>query len=349
MKQYHIVVLFSLLIIISFLADSCAPNLSLSIIIPETRLEKARQIYLISTEEFNSLQEIITRNDQYFHKKMKTVTDSLNVMRKDYNKMVREYQIISEQCSTLQRNLPVQYCKEIEIEPVQIAKYGDMWRIKSHIINLGDEDIWGLFLSVRFKNQYIVKQTEFPMFIPPKQRFLYHQISIDLSNNIPLQYSMATHPGGLNTLLQEALIIEVDSVISNFTDAMSDCLAKQTELKHRMEAKSIEMELYKENISEYLYQTAINPINRIISENLRHINQQTSVSSPDTIVFENLKKENYQLFSYINIDSSADHYLIPVDLSTPGTSTINIKNYQPSTLFLNRDKFLGRLNQLTDN
>lgn len=342
MKQSHILLQVSLFAILFFISNSCAPNLRLSVVIPETPTQQEWQVFLMTSEEFDRIQSIITRNNAYFHKKLRNISDSLTALNRDYKVIATEFKTVSQQCSTLLEELPRQYCEKIKIEPVQIAKYGDVWRVTSHITNLGDEDVWGLIMSVKFQDQYIVRQTEFPIFIQPKQRFLYHQISFDLSANMPLQYSMATYPGGLNALLREALTVEVDSVRSMFVNAMEECRTNLTRLKRRMEAKSIETELYKENISEYLYQTAINPINRIIEQNLRNTNFQTKVSTADTIVFENVKKEMYHLFSYIDVDSTDSHYLIPVDFTSSDEFIINIQHQRPRTLFLDRDRFIDR-------
>ena len=343
MKQLFSVVKQIALFFILLITISCTPEISVSVIVPEshfTNENKPVQVYLLSPEEYASIENVKTRNGAYFRTKLLSISDSLKILQSAYNSIASQLSSTSENCSTLIRRLPIEYCSNVVATPVQIAKYGDVWQLSASINNNGIDDIWGLVLSVNYKDNVIINHKEYSVFLQPNQRYLFNAINFDLSNNILLQYSMSTYPGGLNKMLEEALTIKVDSVLSLFSASVSDCVAKTAQLKQDMETVGISIDVYSEQTTEYLDDAIVKPVNRILEENLRRVEHKSNVTAKDTILFSGLKKGGYQLLVYSNIEADSTQYVIPVDLTKATQATINIGRYPPKLFFLNKDKFL---------
>jgi len=346
MKQLFSVVKRIALFIILLIALSCTPEISVSVIVPESRLSKEKnpiQIYLLSPEEYTSIENVKTRNNAYFRTKLLSISDSLKVLKSAYNSISSQLSSTSENCSTLMQRLPIEYCSKVDAAPVQIAKYGDVWQLSASINNNGIDDIWGLVLSAKYKDNVIINHKEYSIFLQPNQRYLFNAINFDLSNNIPLQYSMSTYPGGLKKMLEEALTIEVDSVMSMFSASMSDCVAKTARLKQDLETVGITIDVYSEQTTEYLDAAIVKPVNRILEENLRRVEHKSITTVKDTIIFKELTRGGYHLLVYSDIEADSTQYVIPVDLTQANQATVNIGKYSPNLFFLNKDRFLARI------
>ena len=346
MKQLFTAVQLVALFIIQLIAVSCTPEISVSVIIPDTHFEKNQdktKIYLLTSEEYETIQSIKARNSVYYRTKLMSITDSLKVLKSGYESIYAELAVTSENCSTLLQQLPIEYCSKVEVKPIKISKYSDVWQLSVSLNNNGNEDIWGLVMSLKYKDITFIKQNEYSIFLQPNERHQFNNINFNLSNNIPLQYSMATYPGGLNKMLQEALTIEVDSVISMFSTSLSECNDKMDKLEQDMETIGITIDIYAEQIAEYLDYAVIKPVNRIIEENLRLTEKKNSIAVKDTVIFNELNKGGYQLLVYSDANADSTQYVIPVDLTQAKQATINIKNYNPQLLFLNKGRFIKNI------
>ncbi|MBN2601186.1 MAG: hypothetical protein JXR87_04265 [Candidatus Marinimicrobia bacterium] len=333
--------LFSILLI----AISCTPEISVSVIVPESRFVSQKnpiQIYLLSSEEYTAIENVKIRNGAYFRKKLLSISDSLKVLKSAYNSISRELTSTSENCSTLMQQLPIEYCSKVIASPVKIAKYGDVWQLAANLNNNGNEDIWGLVMSVKYKDNIIINHKEYSVFLQPNQNHIFN-INFDLSNNIPLQYSIATYPGGLNQMLQEAMTIEVDSVISMFSASTAECKQRLVSLERDLETIGIAFDVYSERASEYLDEAIIKPVNRILEENLRQIEHKSNITDMDTVIFGSLKRGGYKLLIFSDIEADSTQYVIPVDLTQVNSATINVERCSPSQFFLNKDRFLARI------
>lgn len=346
MKQFSNVIKTAVPLLLLLFVFSCSPQMSVSVIVPESYFaDKQNQmyLYLLTEDEYANIQDIKQRNNEYFRKKISVISDSLSVLQATYNSIYNELTVTSANCSTLTQRLPIEYCSKVTATPTSISKYGDVWQLSVSINNNGNEDIWGLVMSIKFRDAVIINRKKYSLFIQPGQRYLFNKINFDLGNNIPLQYSMATYPGGLNKMLQEALTVEIDSVISMFSISLADCQEKTVLLEQDLDAAGIAIDVYLEQMAEYLEAVLIKPVNLIIEDNLSRAEYSANLSSPDTLTFNGLKKGVYKLFAYSDIKADSIQYLIPVDLSQIEQATINLNYYQPDFLFLNKDNFLKRI------
>ena len=326
---------------------SCSAPISVSVVMPEEYFNNqndAAQVYLLSVDEYTNILNIKTRNQQYYREKLMTVADSLNKLNTAYESLAKDLISISKNCSTMMKLLPIEYCEKIEVVPTKILRYGDVWQLSASLNNLGEEDIWGLVLSLNFKDIKIIDHREYSVFLRPGQTYLFKNITFDLSNNLPLQYSIVSYPGGTDRLLNEALTVEVDSVISMFSNSMSECRQKSEQLNQELEAVGITIDLYSEEAVDYLDKAVIKPVNRILEENLKQIPYQLRVTSADTVTFNDLKQEKYYLFVFSDIDTDSTQYSIPIDLiTTSEIPPIDIAKCHPTLIFMNKNQFMNRI------
>ncbi len=340
--------LYSLLLI-AILFTSCSQSVSIKIVVPEDSFPasgNSLHLYLLNSDEFQEINAVRAGSVGYFRKKSLGILDSLRKIKRTYDFTFEKYQSISINCSTLIKVLPAEYCANIDITPVKIQKYGDVWQLWVDVLNKGNDDICGLVFSVNFKNDLLIEKEQISIFLRPQENLIFKKIYLDLSQNIPLQYSMSTYPGGLNRLLEEAIEISVDSTISTFRHSLSTCKQQSELLKQDLENIGIQYDTYVDQMYEYLDEAVVKPSNKIIENNLLNSKKHTTISVADTVNFEQLDKGNYNLLIYSNVENDSLQWLIPVELLQD--LTISIRNYPPSLFFLNCEKYMIRVPELME-
>jgi hypothetical protein len=337
------------LLLIAILFASCSQSVSIKIVVPEDSLPtsgNSLSLYLLNSDEFQEINAVITGSVNYFRKKSLGKLDSLRKIKRTYDFTIEKYQSTLKNCSTLIKVLPAEYCANIDITPVKIQKYGDVWQLWVDVLNKGSDDIWGVVFSIHFKNALLIEKEQISIFLRPQENLIFKKVYLDLSQNIPLQYSMSTYPGGLNRLLEEAIEISVDSTISTFSHSLSTCKQQSELLKQDLENIGIQYDTYVDQMYEYLNNAVVKPANKIIENNLIDSEKHTTISVADTVKFEQIDKGNYNLLIYSNIENDSLQWLIPVELLQD--LMISIRNYPPKSFFLNNKKYMIRIPELTE-
>ncbi|MBL7067607.1 MAG: hypothetical protein ISS29_07110 [Candidatus Marinimicrobia bacterium] len=340
--------LYSLLLI-AILLTSCSQSVSIKIVVPEDSIPasgNSLHLYLLNSDEFQEINAVRTGSADYFRKKSLGNLDSLRRIKRTYDFTVEKYQSTLNNCSTLIKILPAEYCANIDITPVKIQKYGDVWQLWVDVLNKGSDDIWGLVFSVHFKNDLLMEKEQISIFLRPQENLIFKKVYLDLSQNIPLQYSMSTYPGGLNKLLEEAIEISVDSTISTFSHSLSTCKQQSKLLKQDLENIGVQYDTYVDQMYEYLDESVVKPANKMIENNLLNSEKRTTVSAADTVNFDQLEKGIYNLLIYSNVENDSLQWLIPVELLQD--LMISIRNYHPASFFLNKEKYIIRVPELTE-
>lgn len=347
MKQLTSAVTLIPVLIYLIITYSCATNISLSVAVPQEFIDNqpgTTKLYLLNSDDCVNFQNIKLKNQEYYKSKLLAVSDSIKTLKEELEDLQKELELISNNCSTLVRQLPIDYCEKISVKTAKIAKYGDIWQLIIELTNNGDEDLKGLKLSVLFKDDYLINGHEYAVLLQPGHSS-FSKLHFDLSNNLPLQYSIVSYPGGLSRVLNEALTVRIDSVISDFTNSLSDCRIQQEQLSDQIETIGITLDLYSDQAIDYLNKAVIVPVNHIMEENLRLVEFHASLSSADTVTFNGLKKELYQLLVYSDMTSDSTQYFIPVDMSKINQLTIDVSRYQPTLFFMNDQSFIENLSK----
>lgn len=60
---------------------------------------------------------------------------------------------------------------------MKLLKYDNLWQLSVLLNNRGNENAWGLVMSVRFKDIPIIDSKEFSVFLRPGQTHVFNNIA----------------------------------------------------------------------------------------------------------------------------------------------------------------------------
>lgn len=320
--------------------SNCSSTVSLSVITPPKLLSEAGvplNFHLLNQENFQDLNTVIDANYDYYRKKSSTLRDSVWIIKHQYDLSYNKYLRLAESCSTIAIQLPLSYCGNIAVNPVAIQKTGNYWQIWTEIYNGGNESIDGIVISIDCLNNRIIEKFRCSIPVNPGEKVIYKKLYLDLSKNLPLQYSMASYPGGLNKLLEEGFKIRIDSTLSTFTKSLENCHEQLSELTQELNNLGLQYDAWLEQGKDYLNNTVILPANRIIESKLQELSyKHGSIMKSDTLNFTALEKGKYNLLIYNTVNNDAYQWIIPLDINS--NTFISLNSYHPTTFFVTEKK-----------
>jgi len=328
--------------------SACSSTISLSVITPRKLLSETGvplNFHLLNQENFQNLNTVMDANYDYYRKKSAALRDSLWIIKHQFDSYYNEYLRLSESCSTTAVQLPLSYCKNVTINPVAIQKTGDYWQIWAEIHNGGNENIDGIILSIDCLNNRIIDKFRCSIPVNPGEKVIFKKLYLDLSKNLPLQYSMASYPGGLNKLLEEGIKITVDTTLSPFTKSLEKCQEQLDDLDQELKNLGLQYDARLEQGTNYLNDAVILPANRIIESKLQELSyRHGSIMKSDTVNFAQLEKGKYILLVYNSVDNDDYQWNIPLDIST--NTLISLNKYRPTIFFMTEKRFKIQFPQL---
>jgi len=332
-----------------FIVNSCSHSFNVNVVVPAEYLNADNSnvsLYLLKDSDYKNLQKIKDNNSNYYQSKIRSVYDSLKHIEAEYSKILREYHEAAAECSTLSKSLTTEYCSKIRVTPNSLLRNGDLWKLIAEFTNTGDEDVWELFISVKFQDTYIINKEHYFLLILPHESILFKNIDFDLSKNPQLQYSLVSYPGGLNALIKEALVIEIDSTISTFSFSLDKCNRDMEVFEKQLEKIGIFYDVFSVELCSYLEKSVLDPVNNILRSQLRNFEAKTFSDAADTIRFNQLEKGQYQLLVCTETGPGALERIIPVNLS--GNINIDLMRYSPQSIFISAESFILKIPDLPD-
>ena len=328
--------------------SACSSTISLSVITPPKLLSETGvplSFHLLNQESYQNLNTVIDANYDYYRKKSAALRDSLRIIKHQFDFYNNKYLHLSESCSTTAVQLPLSYCEYIKVNPVAIQKTGDYWQIWAEIYNGGNENIDGIVISIDCLNNRIIEKFRCSIPINPGEKVIFKKLYLDLSKNLPLQYSMASYPGGLNKLLEEKIKITIDTTLSPFTKSMEKCQEQLADLNQELKNLGLQYDTRLEQGTNYLHDAVILPANKIVESKLQELSyRHSTIMKTDTVNFTQIEKGKYNLLVYNSVDNDDYQWNIPLDISK--NTSISLNQYRPTIFFMTAKRFKIQFPQL---
>jgi hypothetical protein len=328
--------------------SACSTTISLTVTTSPKLLSQTGvplNFHLLDQQNYQNLNTVIDANYDYYRKKSAALRDSLLLIKRQFDMSYNEYLHVEESCSTTALQLPLSYCKNITVNPIAIQKTGNYWQIWAEVNNGGNEKIDGVVISVDCLNNRIVEKLRCSIPVNPGEKEIFKKLYLDLSNDLPLQYSMASYPGGLNKLLEEGIKITIDTTLSTFTKSTKECRRQLGKLSQELYDLELQYDNRLEQGADYLDQAVILPANKIIESKLQELSfKHSSIMKPDTVTFTQLEKGRYNLLVYHTAENDAYQWVLPLDIS--GNTLISLASYRPTTFFMTEKKLKIQLPKL---
>lgn len=293
---------------LSFLFISCSQTVTLEVIVDDPVLRQNRQpvnVYLLNPKNNLAIEQIRSMNQPYLSMSLLNAKDSLRILYRDFQAKETIYQQLSSEVERNKSRLTVEYRENLKSEVIRIQKNDNVWKFWAKITNAGPEAIDGVYLTLFFNKDRLVKSGFFPIELPPNQSGEIDQINLDLSQNYALDLRLSSHPGGF-AKLPGTIDCRIDSVKSDFKNYLGQNMMQLNIQRRDYEEIGLSIDDYPARKCLELQQRVANPINRVLEDNLKNITTlKVLKTSQDTARYTDLKKGQYTIVAYTNPASAS--------------------------------------------
>ena len=321
-----------------FIALACAPSLQLAINAQPNVFgapDSDITLYLLSEKQVRGIQSMIAINQIWVDTLRMKTSDSLR-------RLSKQIQVIDNRCrqdslliEQTKRKMPIEYRPRVKAEVSRIEKVDAFWRMVVRITNYGNERIDSLKISCQLNNRPILRNYMVRTTINPGGIILFDQIYFDLSQDLPLNYTLSAYPGGHEALCQ-ALNCGIEIVYSDFTQSLQSLQNKWNECLINLQEAEIARDLMLNQADLLIQRRVTLPLSIILKKylNSNHLASEKLHSAQDTARFNNLGKGSYFLVGVSSTNDST-FWLRQIQIQSHSQETLNPRNrirlYSPET------------------